>query len=285
MNVRKCLILILFIFIPFFVEAEDDFGITCPKEILIGSQVNCSLTLASQANIKGIMANYEFNEVFSYLDTKFVSSWDNEFSNNKGFTIINTDGFSNGNVADLNLVLSDSGVIGNEYKIGLNNIVLSDGEKDIFVANKENILKVLSVNNIVDSIFVNDVKLEVKDGIAEYTVDVDNIVSNVNLFVSLKDENKYRFVENYGSRSVSGLKVGTNVYQIKIVGLDGFELINYTFNIVRKDVEKESVDNMVDNSEFSSFSIIIIVITLLIMSLLILKFYKKFLRRSNDAEE
>lgn len=282
MNVRKCLILILFIFIPFFVEAEDDFGITCPKEILIGSQVNCSLTLASQANIKGIMANYEFNEAFSYLDTKFVSSWDSELSNNKGFTIVSTDGISNGKIADLNLVLSNNGVVGNEYKVSLKNIVLSDGEKDIILANKESLVKVLSVNDIVDSIFVNNMELEVKDGVTEYTVNVDNNISNANLLLTLKNEEKYKFVENFGSRSVSDLKVGNNIYQIKIVDLNGVELVTYSFNIVRKDVGKENIDNIDDNPKTGGFSIMI-VLGVLIMSLLILSFYKKYLRRNNDV--
>lgn len=276
-------LIVAFIVMPFSVLAEgEDVTFNCPDEIMPGNQIQCKIVLSSQDKMKGILANYEMDEIFSYLGTEFVDAWEEVVSNNQGFTVVNTTGVASGEVSNLNLALSNDVVIGNEYKITLKDIVLSDGEKDISVDTKEEVLKVLSVNDIVDSILVNDIKLEVKDGVTDYTIEVENEVTNAKLLVNLINDEKYQFADDYGSRTVSDLKVGDNLYQIKITDSEARELITYSIHLIRKEAVKQENNNVDENPKTGS-AYIIFFIGLLIVSLLVLISSKKWLRRNNNV--
>lgn len=274
--------LVLFIFLPNTILAEEnEVTLQCPNEIMIGNEIECKINLDSQEKIKGILLNYKFDETFSYLETNVSSNFENILSNNQGLTVIHKEGITNSNIATLKLIVSNDAIIHKEYKINLNNISLSNGEKDIYLTEKEETLKVLSITDIVDSIYINNAKLEVKDGITDYTIEVDNYLDKSEIVVNLKSD-KYKFISGYGSRTVTNLKVGDNIQQVKITNQEENVLVIYNINIKRKAQEKNQLESVNENPKTGTTYIYLFLGLLLISSLIIIK-YKKRLRGNDNA--
>lgn len=274
--------LVLFIFLPNTILAEEnEVTLQCPNETMIGNEIECKINLDSQEKIKGILLNYKFDETFSYLETNVSSNFENILSNNQGLTVIHKEGITNSNIATLKLIVSNDAIIHKEYKINLNNISLSNGEKDIYLTEKEETLKVLSITDIVDSIYINNAKLEVKDGITDYTIEVDNYLDKSEIVVNLKSD-KYKFISGYGSRTVTNLKVGDNIQQVKITNQEENVLVIYNINIKRKAQEKNQLESVNENPKTGTTYIYLFLGLLLISSLIIIK-YKKRLRGNDNA--
>lgn len=80
------------------------------------------------------------------------------------------------------------------------------------------------------SLYVGDYKVNLKDGVYNYNVDIGNEISSVKINAKVND-NKSSFVSGYGERSVS-LKEGLNKFEVKITAENGV-VSTYTLNITR----------------------------------------------------
>ena len=153
----------------------------------------------------------------------------------------------------------------NNFKI--KNIVLSDGEKDITVEEKNYSIKVLAILDIIDSIKINSKDITLKDVINTYTFNVGTTYS-VDLIINLKDEN-YTFKDNFTSGTITNLKDGDNIKNITIQK-NNKEYLNLTFNFQKNVIKDENIE---ENPKTGN-KIIIPILTLFI-SLILIIVYKK----------
>ena len=254
--------------IPEYVFASSDIDFSCSSEVLVGNRVTCIVKLKSTDTILGGTLEYEYSDALTYEKTILDDEFLTLANSSKGVTIVNENGFQNSSkIATISFLISNNAIPSTVYSVKLKNIQLSDGENDILIGDKEASIKVLSLSEIVNYISVNDSKLEIKDGITNYTVTVPNTVRQVKVLSELSSD-KLQFVENKGPRTISGLKVGDNIFDLVIENEEEI-LVNYKINVKRL-TEGEILED-VDNPKTGSIAIVIIV-GILIISLFSLFF-------------
>lgn len=246
-KLKKYIIFILILIIPFPVFASD-INFNCTKEVMVGSKVTCLIELKPTEKIKGIFANYDYNSVLTYSETKLNETWQNIANTSKGITVVNIDGIdSNKEIAKLDFYVSNNTTPGKEYQIKLKKIQLSNGNNDISIADKISTIKVLSVNEIVETLKVYDKNLKIKDGVTNYTVTVPNEVTSVDIKSTLKNE-KYTFAKGFAPKTVNKLKVGDNLVFLQIKEKDNL-LIQYQICIHRQTKIEEFLNKFEENKK------------------------------------
>lgn len=265
-KILKILIIftILLVLYPNYVIADTDIKLDCYDEVMVGNKLECKVNLLnSDQVIKGIQMNYNYDNVFSYIQTNPGSNWSAASINNEGFVVLNLDGINkNDDIVQIEFLVSNDAIVQKEYKFSLSNIYLSDGDKDISIANKSANVKVLSILDILESISIDNNSLFLKDGVTDYNYEVSSDVSTVNIKAVLKNE-KYDYVKGYEPRKIQNLKTGDNPVEIKIKTGER-ELITFNINIKRLAANKEVNNNDVDNPDAGTFSIYIVIFVLLI---------------------
>ena len=281
---RKCSLVIVFLFfflgIPKSVFAGlIDVGFTCSEEVMIGGTVSCKISLMNSSfTIKGIQANHKFDESFSYVKTISGSNWNIVSAHSEGLMLTNLDGVTeNSDMAQVDFLVSNQASVGKEYEFQLNNILLTDGEKDLDISNKISKVKVLSVLDVLESLNINGETLEVKDGITNYTVYVENNVDRAKIEAVLKND-RYLFDEEYGPREITDLKVGENEVKLKILSGDQ-ELITFTV-VLNRSAKEEVVANVDTNPKTGNFPIFMVIIVM-ISSIGVLVYFQ----RKNSLKE
>ena len=91
------------------------------------------------------------------------------------------------------------------------------------------------VNLEVNGNFINLI-----NGVYEYSLKVDNNVTSVDIAAEINEDNYVSFVDNFGPRTVSDLKVGNNTLYVKVADASGNELV-YTINVDRLNAEGKDV--------------------------------------------
>ena len=91
------------------------------------------------------------------------------------------------------------------------------------------------VNLEVNGNFINLI-----NGVYEYSLKVDNNVTSVDIVAEINEGNYVSFVDNFGPRTVSNLKVGNNPLYVKVADASGNELV-YTINVDRLNAEGKDV--------------------------------------------
>ena len=243
------------------VFADSDVNFICSSKVMIGGQVDCTLDFQSIDVIYGIQAKYKYDDVFSYVQSVASDSWNSgSFFSANGFLVLNLAGASTGTVFHIKFLVSANAEIGKEYSIQLMDIMLSNGSNDVSIENKNTDVKILSVFDFLNNISVGNQSLEIKDGVENYTVVVDNDTTVVHLSADLKDDS-FSFVDGYGPRDISNLQEGDNVVYLKIKNTeDSTEFITYTFNIQRlgKDNGITNVEEQISNPKTGNLEIIIV---------------------------
>ena len=243
------------------VFADSDVNFICSSKVMIGGQVDCTLDFQSIDAIYGIQAKYKYDDVFSYVQSVASDSWNSgSFFSANGFLVLNLAGASTGTVFHIKFLVSANAEIGKEYSIQLMDIMLSNGSNDVSIENKNTDVKILSVFDFLNNISVGNQSLEIKDGVENYTVVVDNDTTVVHLSADLKDDS-FSFVDGYGPRDISNLQEGDNVVYLKIKNTeDSTEFITYTFNIQRlgKDNGITNVEEQISNPKTGNLEIIIV---------------------------
>lgn len=253
----------MILFFCFFetVFADSDVNFICSSKVMIGGQVDCTLDFQSIDAIYGIQAKYKYDDVFSYVQSVASDSWNSgSFLSANGFLVLNLAGASTGTVFHTKFLVSANAEIGKEYSIQLMDIMLSNGSSDVSIENKNTDVKILSVFDFLNNISVGNQSLEIKDGVENYTVVVDNDTTVVHLSADLKDDS-FSFVDGYGPRNISNLQEGDNVVYLKIKNAgDSAEFITYTFNIQRlgKDNGITNGEEQISNPKTGNLEIIIV---------------------------
>ena len=253
----------MILFFCFFetVFADSDVNFICSSKVMIGGQVDCTLDFQSIDVIYGIQAKYKYDDVFSYVQSVASDSWNSgSFFSANGFLVLNLAGASTETVFHIKFLVSANAEIGKEYSIQLMDIMLSNGSNDVSIENKNTDVKILSVFDFLNNISVGNQSLEIKDGVENYTVVVDNDTTVVHLSADLKDDS-FSFVDGYGPRDISNLQEGDNVVYLKIKNTeDSTEFITYTFNIQRlgKDNGITNVEEQISNPKTGNLEIIIV---------------------------
>lgn len=233
---KKYLLLIIVVFfVNCGVYAEElDLTFSCPKEIIAGNQFECTIDLTNSKNnnIKGLQVLYELEDTnaISYVDSSFNENWDVISANSNGLVVVNTTGITKSTgVATVKFITDSQIETGKSYNLYLKNIKVSDSEQDIDLTDKMCTIKVLTITELIDYISVNGTKLELKDGITNYEINVTEKIATVT--AKLKNNN-YEFADDYGPKTLKNLKVGDNLITLKIINADTkTEVINYTINI------------------------------------------------------
>ena len=267
-------LLVVFALFPLNVLAiTDDVELKCQSEVMIDNYIDCTVSLRTEQVIKGVHSYFQFDDAFSYVETEGMNNWVSLLNNEKSFAFINTEGVSkNTDIGKIRFMVSNKAELGKVYSIFLKKIVLSDGNKDIYVGEKSAVVKVLSVNNFVQSISIDGKQMELKDGVTDYTVVVDNSITSINLDAVLKNE-VVKFVDGFGPRKIDNLKVGNNVFYLKISN-DASELITYSINVRRLEKKEEVISNPKTGS-----SIILIFFVLFFSCGLFFLYIKKLKKR------
>lgn len=273
MNKKKLFyiyVLSLTILIPNQASAVNtDITFTCDDEVVRGNKINCIIkTSLVESNIKGIQLNYDIANNFSYVETTTENDWKLLSHNNEGLMAIKPVGTTNNEtITNTSFIVSNDTDTSTNYNFKIKNIVLSDGEKDITVEEKNYSIKVLSILDIIDSIKINSKDITLKDGINNYTFNVGT-KDSVDLIINLKDEN-YTFKDNFTSGTITNLKDGDNIKNITIQK-NNKEYLNLTFNFQKNVIKDENIE---ENPKTGN-KIIIPILTLFI-SLILIIVYKK----------
>lgn len=239
-------IFLVILLIPLNVRASTDINLNCTAEVMVGNNFSCDIEMKNDQKIFGVISSYKYDKVFSYNKTIIGNNWEAISGSSNGFTLVNVEGVEQDDkLVTVQFLVSNDAVPGNTYSINLNNIQVSDGNNDITINDKENKIKVLSINEVVDNINVNGEALEVKDGVTNYTVVVPYEVTDVDILATLKSD-KYQFTKDKSPGKVSNLKVGDNVFELEIVSGD-HSLVNYEININRLTEKKSNnISNKVE---------------------------------------
>lgn len=185
--------------------------------------------------------------------------------------LVNLNGATKEKFLQTRFVVAPNTTAGKSYKIGLTDILISDGVKDNSVLDQNFSIQILSMSDVVGNISVGNQDLELKDGVTDYIITVDYGVSSVRLTASLKDSS-FSYVEGFGPRELDNLVVGENKFLLKVKNADDEnELVTYNLNIYRLDQKKNAV---LDNPKTGS-SVFCVGLILMISLGVILINYKK----------
>lgn len=257
---KKLIFLIaLLMMIPGTVMAATDIGFECFDEVMVGNALECKVSMLNpEKKIKGIQMNYKFDKGFSYVKTISGSEWSIASANNNGFAFLNLDGVgTSSSVAQVNFLVSNDIEVQKEYEMVLSNIMLSDGDKDIVISNKNSKVKVLSIFDVMESISINDTELELKDGVTDYKIDIPFEINDVSVNAELKDD-KYSYIDGYEPKVFQNLKEGVTDLQIK-VGSDNRELITFNLKLNHLQKGESTTGNIeVDNPKTGMFSFMVV---------------------------
>lgn len=252
------LLLLFFIVCPkdVFAVCSNEIEYSCSDEVMVSGTVSCRIYLENSCStlVKGIQANHQFNEAFSYVKTVSGTEWSIASAHSEGLMLTNVDGISKDSaMAQVDFLVSDQVMVGNEYEFQLHNVFLTDGTQDLKIDNKISKVKVLSILDVLESLTVNGKSLEVKDGITNYTVYLENNVDRTMIEAVLKSD-KYQFDNEYGPREITGLKVGENEVKLKILSSDR-ELITITI-LLNRSANGEIIENISSNPKTGNFPIL-----------------------------
>ncbi len=181
--------------------------------------------LSSQNTLKSISINGKSLENFSSDNENYTFNVD---QNTNEVTIAATANDSTSKI---------SGDIGKKtINIGTNKFVIK-------VTSETGAVKNYTINVIkkddreLKSLSINDIKIDLSSGDYSYTIDINNEIDEVEVKAELQNNNN-SFVQNYGLRTVSELKVGENEILLKIKDSNSNEL---TYKIIVKRLEKGEV--------------------------------------------
>lgn len=258
--------------------AETDINFACPRETMVGNKITCDLRLVNESEmIMGVQIEYQSNNIFSYLDTTIIRPWSVINANGFGLIAVNVndgddDGSAvvmNSDIAQTSFMISKQAEIGKSYELKLKNIQISNGENDIDILEKSYPIKILSVHDIVDTLEINGVSLNLQDGVDSYTVEVDSDI--VEISSNLKKDTYY-FSDEFGPRTIENVSVGEHQELLKIM-LDDQELLTFTLNI--RKVDSQDKEENIENPKTGNHYIIGIMIILLGSAVMIFCYNEK----------
>ena len=164
---------------------------------------------------------------------------------------------------------------------GEKNIVYGANEFEIIVTaeNGDNRTYKLVVNRLSDNrlskLTINGKDIDLKDNIYNYNFEIDGDIDKVKIDAKLQDE-KNKFVDGYGSRTINNLESNKTKVVIKIKGQDGND-VTYIINIIKKEKDK-SEEDINKNIKTGVASICLVAIIALVTLLIGIIAY----RRRND---
>ena len=92
-------------------------------------------------------------------------------------------------------------------------------------------------SRMLSKLAINNQEIELQEAVYEYTVTVEHDVTSLTLTSELQNPDFVTFVDDFGPREITDLKVGNNTVLVKVVDRDNQELI-YTINVERLDSEE-----------------------------------------------
>ena len=164
---------------------------------------------------------------------------------------------------------------------GEKNIVYGANEFEIIVTAGNGDIRTykLVVNRLSDNrlskLTINGKDIDLKDNIYSYDFEVDSDIDKVKIDAKLQDE-KNKFVDGYGSRTINNLESNKTKVVLKIKGQDGND-VTYIINIIKKDKDK-SEEDINKNIKTGVASICLVAIIALVTLLIGIIAY----RRRND---
>ena len=164
---------------------------------------------------------------------------------------------------------------------GEKNIVYGANEFEIIVTAENGDIRTykLVVNRLSDNrlskLTINGKDIDLKDNIYNYNFEVDSDIDKVKIDAKLQDE-KNKFVDGYGSRTINNLESNKTKVVLKIKGQDGND-VTYIINIIKKDKDK-SEEDINKNIKTGVASICLVAIIALVTLLIGIIAY----RRRND---
>lgn len=233
------LLILSIVFMPFkMVNALNYANMKCSNEAMIGNTITCEVKMNSEEKITGILGKLEYDNVFTYEES-IVSNDTNEIVNNsKGFACVNLNGYKNDETIEkIKFIVSNKAEPKETYKIKIKDIELTNGEKDIENSSLEQEVKILSIKEVLKSLKVNEHNIELKDGVTNYTVTIDNVEKDANINAELTSNN-YSFTEGKGPRTLKDLKEKeNNKIEIEIQN-EEMKLVKFNLNIIREEAIK-----------------------------------------------
>ena len=254
---------------PNLVWAESSVEFACPKEVVVGKEIACVISLKTNSAIQGVSTNYDFSSDLSYLKTDIGSNWTKLTENKDGLVVVNANGISKDDVIATVYYDTTEAEIYTEYEIQLKDISLSDGEKDILLENQVQVVKVKGTSSLLSNLVIGDNLITLQDDVTNYTVEVAYEIEKIEIEASLS-EDSYQFVEGYGPRVISDLKVGDNVVYLKAARESGEDLV-YEIHIQRLSREGE----VVTENPKTGVGYLLVVVVILIVSLGMISYYKQ----------
>lgn len=161
---------------------------------------------------------------------------------------------------------------------GDENIVYGANEFEIIVTAENGDIRTykLVVNRLSDNrlskLTINGKDIDLKDNIYNYNFEVDSDIDKVKIDAKLQDE-KNKFVDGYGSRTINNLESNKTKVVIKIKGQDGND-VTYIINIIKKEKDK-SEEDINKNIKTGVVSICLIAIIALVTLLIGIIAYRK----------
>ena len=161
---------------------------------------------------------------------------------------------------------------------GDENIVYGANEFEIIVTAENGDIRTykLVVNRLSDNrlskLTINGKDIDLKDNIYNYNFEVDSDIDKVKIDAKLQDE-KNKFVDGYGSRTINNLESNKTKVVLKIKGQDGND-VTYIINIIKKDKDK-SEEDINKNIKTGVASICLVAIIALVTLLIGIIAYRK----------
>lgn len=161
---------------------------------------------------------------------------------------------------------------------GEKNIVYGANEFEIIVTAENGDIRTykLVVNRLSDNrlskLTINGKDIDLKDNIYNYNFEVDSDIDKVKIDAKLQDE-KNKFVDGYGSRTINNLESNKTKVVLKIKGQDGND-VTYIINIIKKDKNK-SEEDINKNIKTGVASICLVAIIALVTLLIGIIAYRK----------
>ncbi len=220
------------------VKAASTANMSCSKEAMIGNTVTCDIKVNSEEKITGILGKLEYDSVLTYTEGVVGTDITEIINNSEGFSGVKLEGITKEETVErIKYIVSNKAEPGKTYKIKIKDVELTNGEKDIESADQEQEIKILSINEVLKSLKVNNHNIELKDGVTNYTIRLENEEKDANITAELTSD-KYSFTSGKEPKTIKDLVVDENNKIELEIRNEEMALVKFSINIVRQEAVK-----------------------------------------------
>ena len=241
---KKYLVVLMLLFVPFVVKAEE-VSLTCDKvdKINLNDEIICRLSVNS---------DFVYNKInFKILNTEGINTIDVRSNYEKRWTLNKDNNFYSATSSEMQSDLQEFGIILlKAVKSGVQDLTIdeislenTDNNEKKELPSKNVSLKIISSDNLLKSIIVNDKEID------NFDVNKNKYIISINDEESIKinaiSNNEFAKVKGTGEFKLSS-NVSKFIYPIEVLSEDNIAKI-YVLEVQRSNIKDNGIDKSIES--------------------------------------